>query len=158
MHPTLLVYLLLNGRHGAQVEILLPEFWDPASGPVFAEEGDQQRFWKLTRRFIDSLAQGSNSKNIKAVSHRLFALPCLRVHLLDAHSVLISHFMTQVQSGSDQTIPTYVLLQIYPDMGVAAMLKNQWQDAGFRFASLSDRNPVSEDDDLIVLAAPDPQG
>lgn len=51
-----------------QVEILLPEFWDPASGPVFAEEGDQQRFWKLTRRFIDSLAQGSNSKNIKAVS------------------------------------------------------------------------------------------
>ena len=38
------------------------------------------------------------------------------------------------------------------------MLKNQWQDADFRFASLSDRNPVSEDDDLIVLAAPDPQG
>lgn len=77
MHPTLLVYLLLNGRHGAQVEILLPEFWDPASGPVFAEEGDQQRFWKLTRRFIDSLAQGSNSKSIKAVSHCLFVLPCL---------------------------------------------------------------------------------
>ena len=43
-------------------------------------------------------------------------------------------------------------------MGVAAMLKNQWPDAGFRFASLSDRKPVSEDDDLIVLAAPDPQG
>jgi len=38
------------------------------------------------------------------------------------------------------------------------MLKNQWPDAGFRFASLSDRKPVSEDDDLIVLAAPDPQG
>ena len=43
-------------------------------------------------------------------------------------------------------------------MGVAAMLKNSWQDAKFAFASLSDRNPVSEDDDLIVLAAPDPQG
>ena len=43
-------------------------------------------------------------------------------------------------------------------MGVAAMLKNNWQDADFAFASLSDRNPVSEDDDLIVLAAPDPQG
>ena len=49
-------------------------------------------------------------------------------------------------------------MQIYPDMGVAAMLKNQWQDAEFAFASLSDRNLVSEDDDLIVLAAPDPQG
>lgn len=50
------------------------------------------------------------------------------------------------------------MVQIYPDMGVAAMLKNNWQDAEFEFASLSDRNPVSEDDDLIVLAAPDPQG
>lgn len=49
-------------------------------------------------------------------------------------------------------------MQIYPDMGVAAMLKNNWQDAEFAFASLSDRKPVSEDDDLIVLAAPDPQG
>lgn len=49
-------------------------------------------------------------------------------------------------------------MQIYPDMGVAAMLKNQWQDADFAFASLSDRSPVSEDDDLVVLAAPDPQG
>ena len=52
----------------AQVEILLPEFWDPSSGPVFAEEGDQQRFWKLTRRFIESLAEGSKSKSPKAVS------------------------------------------------------------------------------------------
>ena len=26
-----------------QVEVLLQEFWDPSSGPVFAEEGDQQR-------------------------------------------------------------------------------------------------------------------
>lgn len=28
-----------------QVEILLPELWDPLSGPVYAEEGDQLRFW-----------------------------------------------------------------------------------------------------------------
>ena len=49
-------------------------------------------------------------------------------------------------------------MQIYPDMGVAAILKNQWQDTDFSFASLSDRSPVSEDDDLVVLAAPDPQG
>ena len=51
-----------------QVEILLPEFWDPSSGPVFAEEGDQQRFWKMTRRFIESLAEKSNSKATKAAS------------------------------------------------------------------------------------------
>ena len=49
------------------------------------------------------------------------------------------------------------MLQVYPDMGVAAMLKNQWPDVPFNFASLSDRKPVSEEDDLVVLAAPDPQ-
>ena len=37
------------------------------------------------------------------------------------------------------------------------MLKNQWPDVPFNFASLSDRKPVSEEDDLVVLAAPDPQ-
>ena len=52
-----------------QVEVLLQEFWDPSSGPVFAEEGDQQRFWKLTRRFIESLAAGGDYTKVKAVSH-----------------------------------------------------------------------------------------
>lgn len=80
-----------------QVEILLPAFWDPASGAVFsgkacswsclvcvrqqqkdgltarpwpAEEGDQQRFWKLTRRFIEDLAQAypGDAPRVKAVS------------------------------------------------------------------------------------------
>ncbi len=57
-----------------QVEVLLQEFWDPSSGPVFAEEGDQQRFWKLTRRFIESLAAGGNYTKVKAVSHALLQL------------------------------------------------------------------------------------
>lgn len=48
-------------------------------------------------------------------------------------------------------------MQVYPDMGVAAMLKNQWPEVSFNFASLSDRKPVSDEDDLVVLAAPDPQ-
>lgn len=51
-----------------QVEILLPELWDPLSGPVYAEEGDQQRFWKLTRRFLDNLAVSMPGKRIRAVS------------------------------------------------------------------------------------------
>lgn len=54
--------------------MLLQEFWDPSSGPVFAEEGDQQRFWKLTRRFIESLAAGGNYTKVKAVSHALLQL------------------------------------------------------------------------------------
>lgn len=80
-----------------QVEILLPEFWDPASGPVFAEEGDQQRFWKLTRRFVDSLAKGTNSKNIKAVSACSFVAACaLQQHeaLLHACAAVLAHVVS----------------------------------------------------------------
>lgn len=49
-------------------------------------------------------------------------------------------------------------MQLYPDMGVAAMLKNQWPEVSFRIGSLGDRSPIGPDDDVIVLAAPDPQG
>ena len=55
-----------------QVEVLLPEFWDPDAGPTFAEEGDQLRFWKLTRRFVEGIAQRSSLQQVKAVR----CLPC----------------------------------------------------------------------------------
>lgn len=48
--------------------------------------------------------------------------------------------------------------QVYPDVGVAAMLQNSWKDTDYGISSLTDRRPIEEDDDLIVLAAPDPQG
>lgn len=42
---------------------------------------------------------------------------------------------------------------------MAAMLKNQWgADIGFAIGSLSDRTSFQEEDDIIVFAAPDPQG
>mmetsp|Transcript_10019 Transcript_10019/g.20334 ORF Transcript_10019/g.20334 Transcript_10019/m.20334 type:complete len:223 (-) Transcript_10019:41-709(-) len=48
---------------------------------------------------------------------------------------------------------------VYPDAGVAAMLAQQWGGTGdFQFSSLNDRRPIEEDDDLIVIACPDPQG
>lgn len=46
---------------------------------------------------------------------------------------------------------------IFPDAGVAALLKHQWQDAPFAIASLSDRKPVGEDDEVVVLISPDYQ-
>lgn len=52
-----------------QAEVLLGEFWDPSSGAVFAEEGDQQRFWKLTRRFAENLAaMAEDGTRVRAVS------------------------------------------------------------------------------------------
>jgi hypothetical protein len=43
-------------------------------------------------------------------------------------------------------------------MGVAAMLRNEWKDREFEIGAISDRRAVTEEDDLIVLAAVDPQG
>lgn len=59
-----------------QVEVLLPELWDPLSGPVYAEEGDQLRFWKLTRRFLENLAELQPGKKIRAVRGGTVALFC----------------------------------------------------------------------------------
>lgn len=102
-----------RGCERCVVEILLPEFWDPLSGPVYAEEGDQQRFWKLTRRFVDDVLKRMPEASVRA---------------------------------------------IYPDAGVAAMLTNQWPDARFRLSSLNDRLPTATDDEIIIVAAPDPPG
>lgn len=103
------------GLERCVVEILLPEFFDPLSGPVFAEEGDQQRFWKLTRRFLDNLVAG---------------LP----------------------AGA-------AVRAVYPDVGVAAMLRNQWGgEVPFRFSSLNDRRPAAAEDEVVVVASADPQG
>lgn len=62
-----------------QVEILLPEFWDPISGPIFPNKGDQERFWRMTRRFVEALQQATGGGKVKAVSGR-FACHGRRVH------------------------------------------------------------------------------
>lgn len=104
---------IARGNQRCVVEVLLPEFWDPISGPFFSAEGDQLRWWKLSRRFVEELADQAEFKQVRA---------------------------------------------IYPDMGVVAMLQNQWPDINFKMSSLNDRRPIDAEDDLIVLATPDPQG
>jgi len=56
-----------SGVMRCQVEILLPEFWDPISGPIFPNRGDQERFWRMTRRFVECLAEATRSSSVKAV-------------------------------------------------------------------------------------------
>ncbi|KDP23517.1 hypothetical protein JCGZ_23350 [Jatropha curcas] len=46
---------------------------------------------------------------------------------------------------------------IFPDAGAAALLKYQWKDANFGFASLSDRKPVESEDEIVVMVVPDYQ-
>ncbi len=50
------------------------------------------------------------------------------------------------------------LVQLYPDVGVAAMLRNEWKDASFEIGAVSDKKAVGEGDDLVIIAAVDPQG
>ncbi|KAG2489429.1 hypothetical protein HYH03_012066 [Edaphochlamys debaryana] len=102
-----------RGNNRCQVELHMPEFWDPISGPQFPNRGDQERFWRITRRFLEQLAIALSSDQIRAV---------------------------------------------YPDAGVAAMLTHQWQDRLFNISSLNDRRPFDKEDDLIVVACPDPPG
>lgn len=96
-----------------QVEVLLGEFWDPASGPIYSQQGDGARFWRLAKQFLD-------------------ALRALR--------------------------PDATFRVVFPDVGVAAMLKGEWTAPGVSLASLGDRAPASPDDDVVVLLGPDPQG
>ncbi|KXZ50670.1 hypothetical protein GPECTOR_15g354 [Gonium pectorale] len=56
-----------RGSNRCQVELHLPEFWDPISGPIFPNRGDQDRFWRMTRRFLEQLAIALNSDQINAV-------------------------------------------------------------------------------------------
>eukprot|EP00268_Persea_americana_P035461 TRINITY_DN3501_c0_g1_i1.p1 TRINITY_DN3501_c0_g1~~TRINITY_DN3501_c0_g1_i1.p1 ORF type:complete len:345 (+),score=79.02 TRINITY_DN3501_c0_g1_i1:136-1170(+) len=46
---------------------------------------------------------------------------------------------------------------IFPDAGAAALLKYQWKDATFGFSSLSDRKPIDNEDELVVMVVPDYQ-
>ena len=49
-------------------------------------------------------------------------------------------------------------LQLFPDIGVAAYLRNAWgDDLPFRIRCINDRKPLYEDEELVIVASPDPQ-
>lgn len=69
-----------RGASRCVVEILLAEFWDPVSGAVFNEEGDQMRWWKLSKRFVEELQEMSGGKPVKVVW--CFDGCCVRVQIV----------------------------------------------------------------------------
>lgn len=145
-----------------KVEILLSGLWDPSSGNLFAEEGDQQRFWKITRKFVEQMAAVSGSK-VKAVRasnsnvSRMSVIPlCFQSCVLKSN--LRDGCLVHLVPG--RTIMRSVTwdLQLYPDMGVAAMLRNEWKDCSFGIAAINERSACTEEDELLIIAAADPQG
>jgi hypothetical protein len=138
---------IARGVTRCQVEIMLPEFWDPISGPQFPNRGDQERFWRMTRRFVEALAE----KVAEAPGSEL------RLALADAAAESAQHEQGSSSNNDKSDDPT-VVKAIYPDAGVAAMLSNQWPDRTFAISSLNSRRPVAADDALVVVACPDPPG
>ena len=117
----MLVFLL-------QVEILLTEFWDPISGPIFPNRGDQERFWKMTRRFLEEFSTAMNMLPAADGSGGINA-----VYPDSGVAAMLSHQW----KGTG------------PEEAGGAL--------PFRIMSLNDRIPVSPEDGAIVVACPDPQ-
>eukprot|EP00898_Chlorokybus_atmophyticus_P000706 jgi/Chlat1/1636/Chrsp127S01947 len=67
---------------------------------------------------------------------------------------LMRRFMDALQANLDIG---QNLKAVLPDVGAAAWLKSLWTDATFSIASLTDRQPISESDKVVVLLAPDYQ-
>jgi hypothetical protein len=147
---------IARGVTRCQVEIMLPEFWDPISGPQFPNRGDQERFWRMTRRFVEALGQKVAEIPGSELREVLQALGGGESGGGEAASGSGgSSNGGEDDNGDDKTA---VVKAIYPDAGVAAMLSNQWPDRTFVISSLNSRRPVAGEDALVVVACPDPPG
>jgi hypothetical protein len=54
-----------RGIAGSVVELLIPELWDPMSGNVMSESGDQLKVWEISREFMQQLVK--NGSKVRAV-------------------------------------------------------------------------------------------
>jgi len=54
-----------RGVAGSVVELLIPELWDPLSGNVMSDSGDQLKVWEISREFMEQLVQ--NGSKVRAV-------------------------------------------------------------------------------------------
>ena len=73
----------------------LPQLWDPVSGNIFRDEGDQQRIWDLTRFFVERVAAEVRNPFLKP----FFCIPpsaacapthCTRLQTTYVHSLTAS--------------------------------------------------------------------
>ena len=56
------------GSLGNLVELRIPELWDPISGNVMAEAGDQLKVWEITREYVTQLVERVGpDERVKAV-------------------------------------------------------------------------------------------
>jgi len=73
---------IARGTAGSIVELLIPELWDPISGNVMSESGDQLKVWEISREFAQRLSEGG--RRVRAVYPDAGAAAMLRARWGDA--------------------------------------------------------------------------
>ena len=114
------------------------------------DEGDQQRVWEA--RAAPPRASLPHPRIGRAGSDAAAPPPIL---LLQLTRFFVERLATSLGLEGDAA---RAVRAVYPDAGVAALLRNRWPDAQFSISSLNDRNVVAEGDRAVVVCAPDPQG
>ena len=140
-----------RGNSRCQVELLLTEFWDPISGPIFPNRGDQERFWKITKRFIEDL-----QANLKVADGRMNV-----VYPDSGVAAMLSYQWRkslQDEARAAEGISESESGPLNTSLATAPPPLPSSLQLPFRITSLNDRLPVQVDDEVIVVACPDPQG
>ena len=79
------------GSLGNLVELRIPELWDPISGNVMAEAGDQLKVWEITREYVSQLCQRVGpDQRVKAVFPDAGCAALLKARWPDAPFVIAS--------------------------------------------------------------------
>jgi hypothetical protein len=98
----------------------------PPAGPLFPNKGDQERFWRITKRFVDELGdavlEGGCSKNVNAV--RLLLVVNLRFKFRQA---FFARPTPTCQRQNHVLTPFLTLLWLAGRLAVSEHTGNGWK-------------------------------
>ncbi|KAJ6853033.1 uncharacterized protein M6B38_251865 [Iris pallida] len=164
----------LPARAGVPARAKFDKFADATPGPPVAESQNQQpeevpeddeeeeQDSDLPTDLEDAIRQSSRASAAFVSSGGMRAIVELlipQLQFLDAEGA-----QAELWSLSRIFLDSFIeetgierIRAIFPDAGAAALLKYQWKDASFGFSSLSDRKPVQDEDEVVVMIVPDYQ-
>ena len=96
---------IAQGSLGNLVELRIPELWDPISGNVMAEAGDQLKVWEITREYTRALCErlGPDAR-VKAVFPDAGAAAMLAARWPDAPFAIASANDRKLYDDADEVL------------------------------------------------------
>lgn len=96
---------IAQGSLGNLVELRIPELWDPISGNVMAEAGDQLKVWEITREYTRALCErlGPDAR-VKAVFPDAGAAAMLSARWPDAPFAIASANDRKLYDDADEVL------------------------------------------------------